>query len=123
MALACDTNPDRVALFRAFDEALPSIDFECGRTLLGELSEAGLINTAADLCVDVVEGATPLAEWEQLSIRALTDEVLSAGTATAEQIDACLSELDDPDYRGLGWAWIGVRGQRPTGLRQRGHAS
>src|ERR1700730_1168835 len=112
MALACDPNPDRVALFRAFDEALPSIDFECGRALLGELREAGLCDTAADFCVDVVEGATPLAEWEQLSIRALTSQVLSAGTATAEQIDARLAELDDSDYRGLGWAWIGVRGRR-----------
>jgi SAM-dependent methyltransferase len=113
MALACDTNPNRVALFRAFDEALPSIDFQCGRALLGELRKAGLCDTTADFCVDVVEGATPLAEWEQLSARALTARVLSAGTATAEQIDARLAELDDPDYRGLGWTWIGARGRRP----------
>jgi SAM-dependent methyltransferase len=112
MALICDPNPERVALFRAFEQALPSIDFECGRTLLGAAADAGLIDTAADFCVDVVEGATPLARFEQLSMQALRDQVLSAGTATAEQIDARLTELEDPDYRALGWTWIGVRGRR-----------
>jgi SAM-dependent methyltransferase len=112
MAVRSDSRPERVALFRAFRDALPTIDFECGRALLGELSEAGLSDTTADLRVDVIEGATPLARWEQLSIQALTDQVLSAGTATAEQIDAQLAHLEDPDYRGLGFAWVGARGRR-----------
>jgi SAM-dependent methyltransferase len=112
MAILLDSNPNRIALFSAFREALPSIDFECGRALLGELREAGLSNTAAEFRVDVVEGATALARWEQLSIQALTDEVLDAGTATEEQIDQHVVDLEDPDYRGLGWAWIGVRGRR-----------
>jgi SAM-dependent methyltransferase len=114
MALLSDPDPDRVALFRAFDQALTTIDFECGRALVGELGEAGLIDTAADVRIDVLAGATPLAQWEQLSIQALTEEALNAGTATAEQIDAHLAGLDDPDYRGLGWAWIGVHGRRNT---------
>jgi SAM-dependent methyltransferase len=113
MALCCDPNPERVALFEAFEQALPSIDFQCGRALLGELREVGLVDTTADFCVDVVQGATPLARWEQLSIEALADQVLGAGTATPEQIDARLVELEDPDYRALGWTWIGARGRRP----------
>jgi SAM-dependent methyltransferase len=112
MAVKSDPDRDRVALFNAFEEALPTIDFECGRALLGEIAEAGLINTSADLRVDAIEGATPLARWEQLSVQALRDEVLSAGTATAEQIDEHLSRLEDPDYRGFGFAWIGARGRR-----------
>jgi SAM-dependent methyltransferase len=112
MATLSDPDADRVALFRAYNEAIPTIDFECGRALLGELSAAGLTRTAADLRVDVVEGATPLARWEQLSVQALIDEPLSAGTATVEQIDAHLARLDDPDYRGLGFAWVGARGRR-----------
>jgi hypothetical protein len=112
MAIYSDSSPDRIALFNAFREALPSIDFQCGRALLDELREAGLSDTTADFRVDVVEGATALARWEQLSIQALTEEVLAAGTASEEQIDRCLLELEDPDYRGLGWAWIGVRGRQ-----------
>jgi SAM-dependent methyltransferase len=112
MATLTDPDADRVALFRAFNDALPTIDFECGRALLGELRAAGLLDVAADLRVDVVEGATALAQWEQLSIQALTEEALSAETTTAEQIDAHLARLGEPDYRGLGWAWIGARGRR-----------
>ena len=60
----------------------------------------------------MVEGATPIAHWLQLSIRALTEDVLGAGTATAAQIDAHIERLADPDYRALGWAWVGARGRR-----------
>lgn len=112
MAIMSDANADRVALFSAFREALTTIDFECGRALLGELRTAGLVDADADIRVDMVEGATPLAHWEQLSIQALTEEALDAGTTTEEQIDAHLVQLEDPDYRGLGWAWIGASGRR-----------
>ena len=112
MAVLSDADPDRIALFRAFDEALPSIDFECGRALLDELREAGLGDTTADFRVDVIEGATALARWEQLSVQALTEEVLDAGTATAEQIEAHLARLENPEYRGYGFTWIGARGRR-----------
>jgi SAM-dependent methyltransferase len=112
MAVLCDPDPDRIALFSAFEEALPSIDLQCGRALLGELSEAGLEQTSADFRVDVIEGATPLARWEQLSIQALSEEVLSAGTATIEQLEEQLAKLEDPNYRGYGFTWVGVRGHR-----------
>jgi SAM-dependent methyltransferase len=116
MALVAEPDPERVALFEAFEQALATIDFECGRALLSEITEAGLIDTAADLRVDVIEGATPLARWEQLSVQALSDEVLSAGTATQRQIDQHLARLEDPDYRGLGFTWVGVRGRRPGAI-------
>jgi SAM-dependent methyltransferase len=112
MPMLTDPDADRIALFRAFRDALPTIDFECGRTLLDELRAAELIDTTVDFRVDVVEGATPLAQWEQLSVQAVTDEALGAGTATDEQIDAHLAALEDPDYRGYGWAWVGARGRR-----------
>jgi hypothetical protein len=66
MAVFSDPNPDRVALFQGYREALSTIDMECGRALLGELREAGLIDTTADVRTDVIEGGTALAEWEQL---------------------------------------------------------
>lgn len=112
MATLADPDAETVALFKAFNEALPTMDFECGRALISEVREAGFLEVTADLRVDLVEGATPSAHWLQLSIRALTEDVLGAGTATAEQIDAHLDRLADPDYRALGWAWVGARGRR-----------
>jgi SAM-dependent methyltransferase len=112
MAIFSDPSEDRVAFFQGYREALETIDMECGRALLGELSEAGLVDTSADVRVDVVKGATPLAEWEQLSVLALAKEALEAGTVTTEQIDAHLLSLDDPGYRGLGFSWVGARGRR-----------
>jgi SAM-dependent methyltransferase len=115
MATESDPDADRVALFRAFKDALTTIDFECGRALLGELRDAELDDVTADMRIDILEGASPLAEWEQLSIRALADDVVGAGTATVEQIEAFCGRLGDPDYRGLGWAWVGARGRRRLG--------
>lgn len=113
MAIRTDADPDRVALFQGFNDALTTIDFECGRSLLSALGAAGLTDRAADFRVDVVEGASPQAEWERLSIQALQDGPLEAGTVSAEQIDAHLARLADPGYRGHGWAWVGARGRRP----------
>jgi hypothetical protein len=109
MAVASDPDPERRAIFSAYKEALSTIDFECGRALLSELGEAGLAETAADVRVDAVEGASALARWEQLSVQALIDEVLSAETATLEQIDRHIARLEDPAYRGFGFAWVGAR--------------
>jgi SAM-dependent methyltransferase len=114
MAALSDPDQDRVALFRALREALPAMDFESGRALLGDLSSTGLIDTTADVRVDVIEGATPLARWEQRSVQALADEALSAGTTTAEEIDAHVNRLEDPNYRGLGFTWVGACGRRDS---------
>jgi len=116
MALAAEPDDERAALFEAFAQALATIDFECGRALLSEITDAGLIDTAADLRVDVIEGGTPLARWERLSVQALSDEVLSAGTVAQEQIDRHLARLEDPGYRGFGFTWVGVRGRRPGAI-------
>ena len=111
MAIEIDRDPERVAIFRAFQDGLRTIDFQCGRALLEELTAAGLTETTADARLDVVHGDTPRAHWDQLSMLALMDEVLDAGTATLEQIQAHISKLSDPDYRTFGWAWVGARGR------------
>ena len=49
----------------------------------------------------------------KLSVQALSEEVLTAGTTTEEQIDEHLGRLEDPDHRGLGLTWVGMRGRRP----------
>jgi SAM-dependent methyltransferase len=112
MAIQADQDMDRIAIFRAFRDGLPSIDFECGRALLDEFAGVGMVDTTADVRLDVVHGGTPRAQWDQLSMLALSDEVLEAGTATVEQIDAHIAKLDDPEYRTFGWAWVGARGRR-----------
>jgi ubiquinone/menaquinone biosynthesis C-methylase UbiE len=58
MAIQMDSDPDWIATFRAYQDALPTIDFECGRVLLDELTEAGLCETTADVRLDVVHGGT-----------------------------------------------------------------
>jgi trans-aconitate methyltransferase len=112
MAIEVDRDPDRTAMFRAYQEALPTIDFSCGRSLVGELAEAGLRDVTADVQLDVVHGGTPRAKWDQLSMLALLDDVLDAGTAAIEQIDGHIAKLSDPEYRTFGWAWVGARGRR-----------
>jgi SAM-dependent methyltransferase len=116
MAILTDPQPERIALFQAFNDALTTIDFECGRALLREIDQTGFTDSTADFRVDVVEGATPLAQWEQLSVKALTETVVGAGTATAGQIDAHVARLADPEYRGHGWAWICARGRRSAAV-------
>lgn len=113
MAILTDPDPDRVALFSAYNQGLPTIDLECGRMLLSELDAAGLTDICGELRVDVVEGATRLAQWEQLSVLALADDVLEAGTATANQIDVHLARLNNPAYRGFGFTWASARGRKP----------
>lgn len=112
MAIQADPDADRAAIFQAYQRALPSMDFECGRALLDELSSCGLHATTADMFVDVVQGGTPRARWDQLSMLALMDHVFDAGTATIDQIEAHISKLNDPGYQAFGWAWIGARGRR-----------
>jgi SAM-dependent methyltransferase len=111
MSLLCDPDPERTALWRSLVHALPTIDFECGRAMPGELREAGLLDAAVDIRVDVLAGATPLARLEQLSVLALCESALDAGTATPEQIEEHLRRLEDPHYRGLGFSWIGAHGR------------
>jgi hypothetical protein len=114
MAIESDPDPERVAMFRAYKQALTTIDFECGRALESELGDAGVIETAVDVRVDTIQGDTALARWEQLSMQALIDQVLDAETATPRQLDRHLARLEDPHYRGFGFAWVGVRGRRPS---------
>ncbi len=120
MAIQADRDPDRAAIFRAYRDALPTMDFQCGRALLDELNSAGLLDTTADMSVDVVHGGTPRARWDQLSLLALMDQVLDAGTATVEEIDAHISKLSDPRYVAFGWAWVGARGRRAPRREQNG---
>jgi hypothetical protein len=84
---------------------------------LDELSSSGLDETTADAYVDIVQGATPRARLEELSMLALIDEVLDAGTATTNQIDDHIAKLNDPEYRAFGWTWVGARGRRPASGR------
>jgi SAM-dependent methyltransferase len=112
MAAMSDPDRNRVAVFEALRDALPEMDFESGRALLGDLAAAGLIDTTADVRVDVIEGATALAHWEQRSVRALAEDAVDTGTA--DEIEAHIRRLDDPNYRGLGFTWVGACGRRDS---------
>jgi SAM-dependent methyltransferase len=102
------------AMLSAYDRALPTIDWGCARGLVTELPTAGLHEIRADSEIDAIRGGAPLAEWYALSMLALRDVVIAAGTATEGQIDAQLARLADPAFHGLGFGWTAVCGRRPS---------
>jgi trans-aconitate methyltransferase len=112
--MAVLANPDQrfVDLFRAYQDALPTMDFGCGSAMPSELTAAGLGELAVDVDLHVVDGTSEVSEWLRLSCLALRERVLEAGTTTAEEIDAMLERMVDPTYRAFGWSWVGVGGRR-----------
>ncbi len=105
-------DPGWTAITDAYDRATPSMDWQCGRELVCELAGAGLRDIGADVEVDVIHGGTDTAEWYALSMRALRDAALAAGTATDAQIAEQLTRLSDPAFRAFGFAWVGAWGTR-----------
>lgn len=105
-------DPQWKAITDAYDRASPSMDWQCGRELLNELAAAGMRDIDADAEFDVIHGGTDTARWYALSMRALRDAVLEAGTATDAQIDEQLTRLEDPAFRAFGFVWVGAWGRR-----------
>ena len=45
-------------------------------------------------------------------MRALAEDAVDTGTA--DEIEAHIRRLDDPNYRGLGFTWVGACGRRDS---------
>jgi SAM-dependent methyltransferase len=106
------SDPSWSAGMHAYDQATVTIDWRCGRELVSELTARGLDSVDAGAKIDTIRGATPLADWYELSMRALRAAVLAADTATNAEIDVQLARLQDPTFRALGFTWIGAWGRR-----------
>lgn len=106
-------DPAWTEVMDAYRRATTTMDWACGRELVPELTATGLQDVDADADIDAIKGASPLAEWYRLSTLALRSPVLTAGTATDEQIDQQVARLCDPTFQALGFTWIGAWGRRP----------
>jgi SAM-dependent methyltransferase len=107
------TDPSWTALVRAMVKATTSrLDWACGRELVPELSAAGLDEVDAHVEVDVIHGATPIAEWYTLTMRAMRDALVGAGMGTDEELEEQLARLQDPSFRALGLALVRAWGRR-----------
>jgi hypothetical protein len=63
-----------------------------------------------------VQPGTALSEFYRLSIAAMAGPLVSSGVMTAAEE----ARLDDPDFLGCGFAFIGAWGRRPAEPRQTG---
>jgi SAM-dependent methyltransferase len=99
----------------AWHRAFPSGSVSRGRSLLREINQLDLADVGADAEADIIGPGTPLAEFHRLSMEAIRPRALEAGALTAEQSDALLDRVTQPDFLACGFVHIGVWGRRRGG--------
>jgi hypothetical protein len=82
--------------------------------LLGELPRCGLADVAADAEIDLVRPGTPLAEFHQLSAKAIAPAAVAAGALTEEQAAALQNRPAEPDFLACGFVYVGAWGRKPA---------
>ena len=110
-----DFDPIWAAHPSAWHEAFPTGSLAQGRALLRQIHQLGLEDIGADADLDIVQPGTALAEFYQLSIAAMAGPLISSGVMTAAEEARLEARLDDPDFLGCGFAFIGAWGRRPAG--------
>jgi SAM-dependent methyltransferase len=108
-----DLDPLWAAYPRACHEAFPNMSLGQGRALLRQICQLGLEGIGADADLDIVQPGTPLGEFYRLSAVATAQAVVAAGALTAKEIARIVSRLEEPDFLGCGFAYIGAWGRRP----------
>ena len=84
-----------------------------GRRLIAEMASAGLEEIAADGRLRVVRGSTPETAFFRLSLTALQDTLIEAGTITEAEVERALAQLDDPAEVMLSPVMVAASGRRP----------
>jgi SAM-dependent methyltransferase len=84
-----------------------------GRRLLAEMAAAGIERAAAEGRVRVIRGGTPETAFFRLSLLALRESLLEAGTITEEEVERALAQLDDPAEVLLSPVMVAAWGWRP----------
>jgi SAM-dependent methyltransferase len=110
-----DYDPIWSAHPRAWHEAFPNGSLSQGRALLRQVHQLELTDIGADAEADIVQPGTPQAEFYRLSMAALAEHVVAAGVLTAEEAAMLVSRVDEPDFLGCGFVFIGAWGQRSIG--------
>lgn len=97
----------------AWHEAFPHGSPAQGRALLRQIHQLGLADVGADAELDIVAPDTPLAEFHQLSIAAMTESLVAGGVLSAAAAAGLVARLSEPGFLGCGFAHIGAWGRRP----------
>jgi len=88
---------------------MPNADYEWAVALPATLQAAGLTEVAATGAVDVVQGATPVAEFWRLTV-----EAVRARMPDDVNVDAGLRVLADPASFEPSFVWYTAWGRRPS---------
>ncbi|HEY7430228.1 MAG TPA: methyltransferase domain-containing protein [Streptosporangiaceae bacterium] len=96
----------------AWHEAFPHGSMSAGRAILRQIHQLGLAGIGADAELDIVQPDTPLAEFHQLSMAAMTEPLVAAGVVTAAEAAERVARLSEPDFLGCGFAHIAAWGRR-----------
>ena len=110
-----DYDPIWSAHPRAWHEAFPEGSLSQGRALLRQVHQLELTDIGADAEADIVQPGTPQAEFYRLSMAPLAEPIVAAGVLTAEEAAKLVTRVDDPDFLGCGFVFIGAWGRRRTG--------
>jgi SAM-dependent methyltransferase len=110
-----DFDPIWAAHPSAWHEAFPNGSLAQGRAVLRQINQLGLEDIRADAELDIVQPGTALSEFYRLSIAAMAGPLISSGVMTAAEEARLEARLDDPDFLGCGFAFVGAWGRRPTG--------
>jgi trans-aconitate methyltransferase len=109
-----DYDPIWSAHPRAVHEAFPHGSLSQGRAVLRQVHQLNLIDVGADAEVDIVQPGTPQAEFYRLSMAATAEPVVAAGVLTAREAARLVTRLDEPDFLGCGFVFIGAWGRRKS---------
>jgi SAM-dependent methyltransferase len=83
------------------------------RALPALVAQQGLAEVGGEGDIPVLQGGSPLAAFFHLSGEQMRDKVLAARPMRAEDWDAALALLEDPNFWALAGATIAVWGRRP----------
>jgi SAM-dependent methyltransferase len=100
----------------AWHEAFPNGSLSQGRALLRQVHRLDLADVGADAEVDIVQPGTPQAEFYRLSMAATAEPLVASGVLTAQEAAKLVTRVDEPDFLGCGFVFIGAWGRRPAGL-------
>jgi SAM-dependent methyltransferase len=109
-----DFDPVWAAHPRAWHEAFPNGSLAQGRAVLRQIHQLGLEDIGADAELDIVRPGTALSEFHRLSFAAMAGQLISSRVMTAAEEARLEARVDDPDFLGCGFAFIGAWGRRPA---------
>ena len=109
-----DYDPIWAAHPLAWHEAFPNGSLSQGRAMLRQIHQLGLTDIGADGELDIAQPGTPQAEFYRLSAAAMAEQLIAAGVMTRKETAGLEARVNEPDFLGCGFAYIGAWGRRPS---------